>query len=371
MTKPTAFYERLSALTEHWVDLFGYWVPALVTDPIEEYRAVRWTAGLMDFSILRMVDVDGPGAVELVDTVVTRDLSGVRSGQIVYGALCAEDGTMLDDCTVMIRDAEHVRLCIANDRVTQILQKKGRAAGLQVREFTEDMPHLCLQGPLSREILAPLANADLSGNSFPYYTFREDITIGDIPVFMTRMGYTAELGYELWVDREQAVALWDLLIRAGEPMGMKPVGVAALTVIRIEGGLILADAEYDSTVSPYECGMGWSVALDKGDFQGRAALAQGKESTRLRIASVVLDSGGDAASGARLFSGKTEIGRITQAVASPYLAGRTLGLALIDIDHKEPGTPVEAQFVDDGKVVCGMTVSHPVYDPKRARAKHS
>ena len=366
MTKQTAFYERLNALTDQWIDLFGYWVPAVITNPLEEYRAVRSAAGLMDFSMLRMIDIDGPGAVKLVNTVVTRDLTRLRPGQIAYGALCAEDGKMLDDCTVMIRDADHVRFCGANDRDMEILRKKSQAAGIQVREFTDDMPHLCIQGPASREILAPLASADISPDSFPYYTFREDVAIGGIPVFMTRMGYTAELGYELWPAREQAEALWDLLMKAGEPAGMKPVGAAALTMIRIEGGLILEGVEYDSTVSPYECGMGWSIALDKGDFQGRAALARDKESTRLRIASVVLDSGADQVSGAKLFSGGVEIGRITQAVASPYLAGRTLGLAEIDKDYKKEGIAVEARF--DGAAIAGKVVSHPVYDPKRARA---
>ena len=227
MTKKTAFHGRLAAWTDQWMELFGYWVPAVVSDPGQEYRAVRQTAGLMDFSMLRMVDVDGPGAVDMVNTVVTRDIARLRPGQIAYGALCAEDGKMLDDCTVMLRDPEHVRICGANDRIAEILQEKSAAAGLQVREFTDEMPHLCLQGPASRGILAPLANADISNSEFPYFTFREDITIGGIPVFMTRMGYTAELGYELWVDREQAVALWDLLTKEGEASGMTPVGVAA------------------------------------------------------------------------------------------------------------------------------------------------
>src|SRR5438046_1698940 len=195
MSKETAFYPRLKVLTDEWMDLFGYWAPLTVTDTLEEYRAVRETAGLMDFTMLRKVDLDGPGALDLVNRVVTRDVSKLEPGHIGYGALCAEDGKMVDDCTVMRRDA----------------------AG-----------------------------------------------------------------------------------EATEPQGMKLIGMAALDLFRIEGGFIIGGVEYDPTVSPYESGLGWSVALDKGEFQGRAGLERDRAATSLRLTSVVLESGGDDASGAPL-----------------------------------------------------------------------
>ena len=126
----------------------------------------------------------------------------------------------------------------------------------------------CLQGPKSREILQGLTDADLSNDAFPYYTFREDVEVAGIPVFMTRLGYTAELGYELWVDRERAFELWDALLAAGEPQGMKMIGMIALDLFRIEGGFIIGGVEYDATVSPYECGLGWSVDLGQGRVPG-------------------------------------------------------------------------------------------------------
>lgn len=227
MTKQTAFHPRLAALTGQWMDLFGYWAPTVVTDPAEEYRAVREAAGLMDFSMLRKTDINGEHAVELVNTVVTRDITKLRPGRIAYGALCNTGGKMLDDCTVMLRDAGHLRFCGANDRDAEIFAEKGKALGAEVREFTDDMPHLCVQGPASRAILAPLVSGDISGEAFPYYTFREDMQISGIPVFMTRMGYTAELGYELWVARDRALDLWDVLVSAGEPVEARFAGGTA------------------------------------------------------------------------------------------------------------------------------------------------
>src|SRR5438094_370459 len=178
--------------------------------------------------------------------------------------------------------------------------------------MSKEKAHLCLQGPLSRQMLRPLANQDLSNASFPYYRFREDVEIADIPIFMTRLGYTAELGYELWVDRDRALELWDALVDATEPQGMKLIGMAALDLFRIEGGFIIGGVEYDPTVSPYESGLGWSVELDKGEFRGREALRRERDAATLKLTSVTLGRGGDAASGARLSVGGEDVGFITQ-----------------------------------------------------------
>jgi aminomethyltransferase len=367
-SKETAFYPRLKALTDGWMDLFGYWAPTVVTDTQEEYRAVREAAGLMDFTMLRKVDIDGPGAQDFVNTIVTRDVSKLTPGRIAYGALTDEDGKMVDDCTSMMRSPDRIRFCGANDRDYEIFSEKA-PDGITVREFTDDMPHLCLQGPKSREILQAIANRDLSNEAFPYYTFREDVEVAGIPIFMTRLGYTAELGYELWVDRDRALELWDALLEAGEPQGVKVIGMIALDLFRIEGGFIIGGIEYDPTVSPYECGLGWSIELDKGDFQGREALARDKEDTKLRLTSVVLEGGGDEASGGAIGVDGEEVGLVTQAVESPYLGGRTLGLAKIRKDLNQPGQNIQVQVGEDE--VSGEVVQHPVYDKERKRAKES
>lgn len=369
MSKETAFYPRLTALTDDWMDLFGYWAPTVVTDTDEEYRAVRETAGLMDFTMLRKVDLDGPGALELVNSIVTRDVSRLTPGRIAYGALTDDDGKMVDDCTTMMRAHDRVRFCGANDRDYQILSAAAEGSDIEVREHTDATPHLCLQGPRSREMLQALTGADLSNEAFPYYTFREDVEIAGIPVFMTRLGYTAELGYELWVDRERALELWDALLAAGEPQGMKVIGMVALDLFRIEGGFIIGGIEYDATVSPYECGLGWSVDLAKGEFQGREALARDREATQLRLTSVVLEDGGDEASGAPLWVDEEEVGLVTQSIRSPFLGGRTLGLAKIRKDLNRVGQNVLAQVGDEQ--VAGEVVEHPVYDRERKRAKES
>ena len=287
MSKETAFYPRLAALTDQWMDLFGYAAPTVVTDTLEEYRAVRTTAGLMDFSMLRKVDVTGKGALDLLNSLLTRDLAKLRSGQIAYGAFCNESGFMIDDCTSSVFSPDYVRFCGANDLDYEIFSARASSTGIVVREFTDQSPHLCLQGPLSRMMLQPLANRDISNAAFPYYTFRDDVEIAGIPVFMTRLGYTAELGFELWVDSGRALELWDLLIDALTPQGMKIIGMDALDLFRIEGGFIIGGVEYDPTVSPYECGLGWSVDFAKDSLPAREALLHDRDSSQLRLGSVV------------------------------------------------------------------------------------
>ncbi|HXY45384.1 MAG TPA: aminomethyltransferase family protein [Acidimicrobiales bacterium] len=367
MSRQTAFHSRLAARTDQWMDLFGYAAPSVVSDTLEEYRAVRETAGLMDFSMLRKVDLDGAGALELLNSLVTRDLTKVRPGHIAYGALTDESGKMVDDCTASVFGPDRIRFCGANDRDFEIFAAAAAGTSVAVRHFTDEMPHLCLQGPLSRSILQPLTAADLSNTAFPYYTFKEEVTVAGIPVFMTRLGYTAELGFELWVAEERALELFDALVAAGEPAGMKVIGMDALDVFRIEGGFIIGGIEYDPTTSPYECGLGWAVDLDKGEFQGRQALREDKERTVFRLGSVMLASGGAAASGARLSSDGEEVGYITQAVVSPFLGGATLGLAKLRRPRHVAGTKVVASL--EGEEVGGEVMSHPVYEPQRKKAK--
>jgi aminomethyltransferase len=186
---------------------------------------------------------------------------------------------------------------------------------------------------------------------------------------MTRLGYTAELGFELWVEHDRALELWDALLEALEPQGMKLIGMVALDLFRIEGGFIIGGIEYDPMVSPWEAGLGWAVDLEKGPFQGRDALERDRDATDLRLTSVVLESGGDEASGAPLLVDGEEVGLITQAIESPHLGGKTLGLAKIQKDLREPGQKVEARVGES--TVPGEIVRHPVYDPERKRAKLS
>lgn len=366
-SKETHFYSQLKAMTDQWMDLFGYWAPSVVTDPLDEYRAVRERAGLMDFGMLRKYDVDGPGARHVVNGVVARDLAKLRVGQIAYGPLCNDQGKMVDDCTVGIRADDHIRACGANDKDKGFFERAAAGKPITVREFTDDVGHLCLQGPLSRQWLQSLTTSDVSRDAFPYYSFKEEVVIAGIPVFMTRLGYTAELGYELWVTADRAADLWDRLFEALQPKGMRMVGMTALDLLRIEGGFIIGGVEYNETVSPYECGLGWAVELDKGPFQGKATLTKDKAAAPMRLMSVTLEAGGDAATNAPVMLDGTKVGFVTQAIVSPFLRGKTLGLAKITKAQARRGSAITVQV--EGRDIAGVIGQQKTYDPERTRVR--
>ena len=302
MSKETAFYPRTLGTHRPMDGPFRLVAaPSVVTDTAEEYRAVRErTAGLMDFSMLRKIDLTGPGRGSSCSTRWSRGTSPrLSSGHIAYGALTDENGNMVDDCTASVFSPDRVRFCGANDRDAEMFAARAAGTSVSVRAFTDEMPHLCLQGPGESCALAAARQPGPLERDFPYYTFRDDVEIAGIPIFMTRLGYTAELGYELWVDLDRALDLWDALVDACMPKGMAIIGMDTLDLFRIEGGFIIGGIEYDPTVSPYECGLGWAVDLGKTDFQGRTALVGLKDERPLRLGSVILEAGGADASGAR------------------------------------------------------------------------
>ena len=183
---------------------------------------------------------------------------------------------------------------------------------------------------------------------------------------MNRLGFTAELGYEIWVDADRALDLWDALFATGEPFGLIQIGANAVMMVRVEAGLIMGEGlEYDSTVSPFECGLGWAIDFEKGDFRGREALLRLRQRANA-TGDRPLASGGDAASGAPLEHAGQRIGHVTMSMPSPY-AGATLGLARVKREQAAVGTSVAARLSDG--LIEGEIVSMPVYDPDRTRVR--
>ncbi len=350
------------------VDIYGMGIPAVVDDPIAEYTAVRERAGLLDFSPLMKVDIEGAGAQAALGQLHTRDLTKLQPGRIAYGAILDEGGQMVDDSTVMVRAEDRVRV-VGSPLMPPAVIPFAEAHGLRATERRDELAHLNIQGPRSREILSALTSEDISNEAFPYYTFKNAMVVAGVDdVFVTRMGFTAELGYELFIPVERALDVYDALMEAGSAVGLRPVGVAAIMMIRIEAGMIMGDGlEYDTTVSPWECGLGWAVDLDKGDFRGRDAALRLRDERTARLTSVVLERGEDAATGASLTVDGVAVGHVSMAVASPHLDGKTLGLARVHRDVASPGTKVVASF--DGDEVAGELVETPVYDPERKRVR--
>src|SRR5258707_10234845 len=247
-----------------------------------EYNAIRNASALIDVSPLFKYRVSGRDAVKLVDRVITRDAFRLAIGQVYYTPWCDAHGKVIDDGTVTRLSEDSFRWTAADPSLRWFTQN---AIGLDVsiEDISEQVAALALQGPTSGRLLAAVANADITG--LKYFRVTRG-TIAGVPVEISRTGYTGDLGYEIWVDTDQALRVWDVLVDRGRPFAIKPSGMLALDVARIEAGLLLIDVDFNSSkkalveeqkYSPFEMGLDRLVHLDKNRFVGQQALLEEKK----------------------------------------------------------------------------------------------
>jgi len=280
MLRGTPFHSRTSALCQgqNWRRWAGYLAASSYElTPEREYYAIRSAAALIDVSPLFKYLISGPDAARLLDRVVTRDVSRCAVNQVMYTPWCDEAGKVIDDGTLQRLGEQSFRLTSADPNLLWLYEN---ALGLEVniQDVSDDIAALALQGPTSREILRQVSDADL--DRLRYFRLTS-ARIRDIPVTISRTGYTGDLGYEIWAEAQHAEPLWDALVEAGTPYGITPAGMLALDLARVEAGLLLIEVDFVSAhralieaqkSSPFELGLGWTVSLEKKGFVGRPAL---------------------------------------------------------------------------------------------------
>ena len=276
----SAFHERTFPLCEslNYRDWSGYYaVSAYETHHEHEYNAIRNAAALIDVSPLYKYMVTGRDATRLVDRLITRDAAKLAVGQVVYTPWCDEQGKVIDDGTVSRLAEQRFRWTAADPSLRWFVQN---AVGLDVviEDVSETVAALAVQGPTSGALLRQAADADVKALKYFRVTSGR---ISGVPVDISRTGYTGDLGYEVWMPWDQATRVWDALVAAGARFDVRPVGMLALDVARIEAGLLLIEVDFFSSrkalipaqqYSPYEMGLGRLVQLEKGTFVGQSAL---------------------------------------------------------------------------------------------------
>jgi aminomethyltransferase len=276
MLKSTPFHPRTGPLVraQTWRRWAGHQVASgYDPSPEREYAAVRNAAALFDVSPLHKYLISGRDALRLLDRMVTRDVTKCEIGQVMYTPWCDARGKMIDDGTISRLADDRFRLTSAEPNLRWLSMY---AVGMDVtnEDVSDRIAALALQGPLSRAILEQVA-ADVS--DLRYFRFRET-TIRGAQVTISRTGYTGDLGYEIWMDARLALPVWDALMDAGASYGIVPAGIWALDIARIEAGLIMLDVDYysahhalieDQKSSPFELNLAWTVAKDKGPYNGR------------------------------------------------------------------------------------------------------
>ncbi len=396
MSVGTAFHPRTAALNRkmQWREWSGYFASSVYADAHDiEYNAIREAAALIDVSPLYKYLVSGPDAERLVDRVITRDATRLEVGAVYYTPWCDENGKVVDDGTVHRLDDRLYRWTAADPQLRWLRQN---SAGLDVTidEETDATAVLALQGPLSRDVLEAA-----TGESFAdlRYFRRRASRIGGVAVDVSRTGYTGDLGYELWIPTESAVAVWDALVAVGPAYGLRAAGMLALDVVRLEAGLVMLEVDYTSArhamnpeqnYSPGEIGLGRLVDFKKGDFVGRLALEREAKAggPPRRLVGLQLDwydiEGLYDAQGlppaispvvdrsrVPVFDGDRQVGRATSYGWSPILK-QAIALASVPPQHEAIGTRLAVEWTVEGRRgrVGATVVELPFLDLERKRS---
>ena len=393
--RPTPFHPRTAALSEG--QAWRRWAGYVVASSYElshdrEYHAIRSAAALFDVSPLYKYMITGRDAARLLDRVVTRDVGKAKVGQVLYTPWCDAAGKQIDDGTISVLGEGTYRMTSADPNLRWLHLN---AAGLDVaiEEVSQRTAALSLQGPNARAILQVATQRDLAALKYFHLT---DAKVRGLSVTISRTGYTGDLGYEVWVDAAQAVPLWDALIEAGTPYGITPAGMLALDVARIEAGLLLIEVDYFSSrhalieaqkSSPFELGLGWTVALGKASFNGQAALADelrrgpawhfsglavNWESLERLYAEVGLPPRLPTQAwrtSVPIYRGGRQVGYATSGGWSPLLK-QYIALAHLESPLAAPGTAVEMEITVEHhrKRASARVTKLPFFSPDRKRA---
>lgn len=397
MSIGTAFHERTAQLNRklQWREWSGYFAASVYADHHDiEYNAIREAAALIDVTPLFKYRVSGPDAERLVDRIITRDATKIRRGQVVYTPWCDEHGRVVDDGTVARLDDDSYRWTAADPQL-RWLRLNATGLDVEVEETTEQLAAIALQGPASRALLERVTGERF--DDLRYYRRRAS-RIGGLAIDVSRTGYTGDLGYELWIPVEHAIAAWDALWGAGHAFGARPAGMLALDVVRLEAGLILLDVDYtsarhalipDQAYSPFEIGLGRLVDFRKSaEFVGRRALLEeGRRGgparrlvgleldwtdlERLHSAQGLPPTVPSAAwrTAVPLYSGKRQVGRATSGTWSPTLK-KNIALGSVGAAYERPDTRLSMEWtVEPRRGLIGATVvPMPFFDPPRKRA---
>lgn len=379
LTKKTGFEPRTSELTSRVTEYNGYWLPTAYDNlgAVAEYWACRERAAVMDLSPLRKFEVVGPDAEALLQATVTRDVRRLADGQVVYTAMCNDTGGMIDDATIFRLHPTNFRFVGGGDYDGVWLREQVARLGLRawVKESTDELHNIAVQGPASRDILRQLiwtAPTQTPFEELKWFRFAVGRLEGPqgIPLIASRTGYTGELGYELFCHPGEAPALWDAVLGAGEPFGLAPLGLEALDILRIEAGLAFPGVEFDDQVDPFEAGIGFTVPIDKeDDYVGKEALAERRAHPQRKLVGLELEGNEPAAHGDCVHVGRHQVGVVTSGTRSPLLK-RNIALCRMNVRYAELDTEVEVGKLDGHqKRIPATVVRFPFYDPEKTRPR--
>lgn len=301
------------------VPFAGWEMPVQYSGIIQEHRAVRSRVGLFDVSHMGEILVEGPGALPLLQRLVTNDVAQLAVGRGLYTPMCYPHGGIVDDLTVF-RVAPIRYLLVVNAATTakDLAWLEEHRGEVTVRDISREMALLALQGPAAARVLGALTTAPVA-EMHPFDVLPQAEVAGR-RVFLSRTGYTGEDGFEIGPAWDDASHVWHALLDAGGVAGLVPVGLGARDTLRLEAGYMLYGSDIDETTSPLEAPLGWTVKWDKGDFIGREALiSQRERGPERRLVGLTVEGRAVARPGCVILHDGQPVGRVTSGTFSPTL----------------------------------------------------
>jgi aminomethyltransferase len=360
--KRTPLYTVHQASGAKMVDFGGWEMPVQYSGILDEHHAVRKGVGLFDVSHMGEIEVRGPEALQLVNWVSTNDASRLKPGQAQYSALLYEHGGFVDDILVHKVADDHFFLCVNASNQEKDFEhiRSHNRFNAEVDYASERYAQIAVQGPRALATVQKLVGHDLS--TIKYYWFVDNEVEGT-PARIARTGYTGEDGFELYVAPEQAIALWNRLLEAGEEFGIRPCGLGARNTLRLEAKMALYGHEITASINPFEADLAWIVKMDKGDFVGRKTLEnQLKQGVTRKLVGFEMTGRGIGRDGYEVWTEGKPVGWVTSGGPAPTL-NKNIGLCYLPVDQSGPGRPID--ILIRNQAAAAVTVPTPFY--KRAK----
>ena len=368
--KLTPLYQKhLGLNAQMYTTAVGYQMPAHYGDVAREAKNVRDNVGMIDLSLMGRLDIKGEDAIALTQYLIVNNAEALSDGQALYSVMCNADGKIVDDVVVFRFGVEHMRVITSSmfrsSTLAWIQQHiDDRKMSAYVTDVSSYYAMIAVQGPKSRAVLSGATDIDMTRlGYFRLATGR----IGDNDCHIARVGYSGELGYECYVNAEDAHSTWDLIANAGEAHGMMPYGMDTLDALRWEKGFIFFGFDATAANNPYECRVHAFIRYDCGDFLGRDALLKIKERGPNRMLVGIEVEGEALARGdSEIRIDKKRVGHVVAGFRSSSL-DRNLGYAYVDKPHFKSGTAIIVDI--DGVATKATVVDMPFLDPAGARMR--
>ncbi len=325
------------------VPFAGYNMPVRYSSDLDEHHTVRRAAGIFDVSHMGEFRVRGPQALDLIQRVTSNDASKLQPGKAQYSCLPNADGGIVDDLLVyQLADEDYLLVVNASniDKDWNWLQQHN-TQGATLENVSDSLSLFAVQGPKAATLLQPLTDTDLS--AIPYYSFVQGTFAGAPGVIISATGYTGAGGFELYVPNEHAKQVWDKIMEAGQPHGLKPIGLGARDTLRLEMGYCLYGNDIDDATSPLEAGLGWITKFTK-DFTNADNLKKQKEAgVQRKLVGFLMDGPGIPRGHYELVNEAGEkIGDVTSGTQSPSLS-KGIGLGYVKTELSAPGSQIFVQ----------------------------